>query len=289
MSLTHGMNVDEVDALGRMLQTRADQLRQAVSEIESRLQATVWEGQDAGTFRHQWWPEHKTSLTACADRLHGFGQSALNNASEQLEASGVSTGGGAATTGGGGTSDVGFAMSPPTSGGTTSDFDERSRLGDATGMLRPSSGWKDAQQRYEGVDLGTWSADATGERASPYQCTAWANLRWRELGYNGPPIRGDGGVMAHNAPGEVSGTPSLGAMASARQGNHVMIVEEIGTTADGAARIRVSEFNTDSEWQVGHPQEFKDDRWLVQKGDSWVYEAGGRSRGPIVFAAHPKG
>lgn len=82
------MDVAAVEELGRALQLRADQLRHVSTEIEGAIGALRWGGPDGAAFRERWWPEHRRRLLAVADALHGFGQSALGNASEQREASG---------------------------------------------------------------------------------------------------------------------------------------------------------------------------------------------------------
>ncbi len=87
-SITHGMNPEEVEALGRQLQTAANQLNAVITELERAVGSASWLGPDATTFKTQWWPEHRAHLKTVADGLHGFGQSALNNASEQRNVSG---------------------------------------------------------------------------------------------------------------------------------------------------------------------------------------------------------
>lgn len=89
MSMSHGMNVDEVRALGDLLKRKAGDIRALVSEVESKVHSTAWEGPDARAFKDQWWPEHKQNLNQVAERLEGFGQSAQNNAQEQADVSQV--------------------------------------------------------------------------------------------------------------------------------------------------------------------------------------------------------
>lgn len=89
-NLSHGMNVGEVEALGHKLQkTYAAQIDQFMTQIETLVNNTngTWVGKDANDFR-SWWPAKRSALKAIATDLHGFGQSALNNASEQRTASG---------------------------------------------------------------------------------------------------------------------------------------------------------------------------------------------------------
>lgn len=87
-AVTHGMNPDEVENLGRTLQRKADELRGHVSQLEGLVNNTGWMGKDASDFKGPWWTGHKKQLLTIAEGLHGFGQSALNNAREQREVSG---------------------------------------------------------------------------------------------------------------------------------------------------------------------------------------------------------
>lgn len=89
MSMSHGMNVDEVRGLGELLKRKAGDIRAIVSEIEGKVHSTPWEGPDARAFKDQWWPEHKQHLSSVAEQVEGFGQSALNNAQEQADVSQV--------------------------------------------------------------------------------------------------------------------------------------------------------------------------------------------------------
>ena len=89
-NLSHGMNVGAVEDLGHKLQnTYAAQINQFMSQIEHLVNNTsnTWVGKDANDFR-SWWPAKRNALKAIATDLNGFGQSALNNASEQRTASG---------------------------------------------------------------------------------------------------------------------------------------------------------------------------------------------------------
>ena len=90
MAITSGMNPDEVEKMGRRLQNvNAESIRGLVREIEGLVNNTnsTWIGADADRFR-SWWPDKRARMNAIADDLHGFGQSALNNAAEQRRTSG---------------------------------------------------------------------------------------------------------------------------------------------------------------------------------------------------------
>lgn len=87
MALTHGMNIEEVRALGQFLQQQKGVIEGIINQIESKVSAAGWEGPDAQRFKGEWWPKHKAALQQTGEELHGFGQSALNNASAQEQAS----------------------------------------------------------------------------------------------------------------------------------------------------------------------------------------------------------
>jgi hypothetical protein len=89
-NISHGMNVTEIENLGRKLQqTYAEDVSRVMREIETLVNNTsgTWLGRDANDFR-SWWPAKRNALKAIAADLHGFGQSALNNATEQKNVSG---------------------------------------------------------------------------------------------------------------------------------------------------------------------------------------------------------
>lgn len=96
---THGMNPAEVQQLGSALQAAAQELRAKQRLIDQVVHSAHWTGPDADLFVRRWWPEKRSRLQALATDLEGFGQSALNNASEQLQVSSVA--GGGAMSGGG--------------------------------------------------------------------------------------------------------------------------------------------------------------------------------------------
>jgi surface antigen/uncharacterized protein YukE len=91
-----GMDVDAVEAAGRQLQAKAQSIDAIVANLDKTVASLngVWDGKDAQTFIHEWWPDHRKALATVSQSVGGLGQSALNNASEQRKASG-SNGGGA--------------------------------------------------------------------------------------------------------------------------------------------------------------------------------------------------
>ncbi|MCU1578468.1 MAG: 28, gp28 [Rhodoglobus sp.] len=91
-----GMDVDQVAAAGKALKERAAEIDTLVSKLDGIVRSIhgVWEGPDSDQFVNDWWPEHKKTLVAASSHVAGLGQSALNNASEQRDASGNSGSGG---------------------------------------------------------------------------------------------------------------------------------------------------------------------------------------------------
>lgn len=83
MAISHGMNVEEVDRLGRDLQDIAREIDRIVTRLNKQIGSTTWVGNDANRFKNEWWPGHRTKLKAIQSDLDGFGQSAKNNAEEQ--------------------------------------------------------------------------------------------------------------------------------------------------------------------------------------------------------------
>lgn len=88
-NVTHGMNPEEVDRLGGDLQTIANDIGAMIKRIEQKIGQTTWVGPDAHAFKNDWWPGHRSHLSKIQTDLHGFGQSAKNNASEQRDISRV--------------------------------------------------------------------------------------------------------------------------------------------------------------------------------------------------------
>jgi hypothetical protein len=81
------MNVAEVEKLGADLQTIAGDIAGIVKRLEKQIGTTTWVGTDANRFKNEWWPGHRSKLSQIHNDLHGFGQSAKNNASEQRQVS----------------------------------------------------------------------------------------------------------------------------------------------------------------------------------------------------------
>lgn len=82
-NISHGMNVGEVKDLGGKLKSISTQINDMVNMLNGKVANTSWVGPDATKFKNDWWPQHRQHLQKMIQDLDGFGQSALNNASEQ--------------------------------------------------------------------------------------------------------------------------------------------------------------------------------------------------------------
>jgi surface antigen/uncharacterized protein YukE len=263
-NVSHGMNVQEVEALAATLARSADTMAQIANQLGSSVQRTTWAGPDATRFKNQWWPEHSNSLRRVSELLREFSNAARANLDDQRRVSDA-----------GGLQPMPAPIVPPV------HVDPTPPSAGSQGDVTAPRDWRDVKQRYDQwAGNGFWS-----QPDFRYQCTGWAHFRWAELGYDGPAFKGNGGALADNAPGEVSGTPSLHAMASYGRGvegdyGHVMIVEEV---APDGSWIRVSEMNTGNDWNVGRPEEYRDTGKITRSPDG-TFQRNGKV---IRFAAFP--
>ena len=94
-----GMDVDTVEQAGRQLKNHAAGIGDLIAQLDRVVSSlsSVWDGQDAQRFVHNWWPQHKKALAAAQASVEGLGQSALNNASEQRDVSSNPAGSGGAS------------------------------------------------------------------------------------------------------------------------------------------------------------------------------------------------
>ncbi len=99
MAIDAGMNIAEVEALALTLRKSADELAGFAAVLNRLVTTAAWQGPTAAKFKQQWWPQHRTRVGQIEANIRGFGQSAVNNASDQRKAS--EEGVGAAIAGGG--------------------------------------------------------------------------------------------------------------------------------------------------------------------------------------------
>jgi surface antigen/uncharacterized protein YukE len=247
------------------LGAQAEHLNGSMSDVQRCVDDAIshWDGEDAHSFNSWWTTHYRPGIAAAQQSLAQMAGALERNIAEQEHASG----------GAAGTGSPAHHASPPTS-------HPAATVPTVKDTISGPRDWHEVQTEYDAWATGRFASG--GE--SYYQCTAWANYRWHELGYTGPAISGNGGAMAGNA-GSTTYQPSLHAMASYGSGitpdyGHVMIVEEI--RSDGA--IRVSEMNADGRDLAGHPDEYRDSRWILPGADGNYYSNGGQI---INFAGFP--
>ncbi len=173
---THGMNPEEVDALVAELRRTSDQLDRLAKRIDGRVRSTAWGGASGSRFKQQWWPKHRASLTAMANDLRGFADSAKNNASEQRRVSTTAgSGGGSVRLGGGGGGGGGSWVDPVRLVGSSvrqidqhvagplgalfSSLGELS-AGDGTALLKHSNHFKGLGKGLGILSMGVSGADS---------------------------------------------------------------------------------------------------------------------------------
>jgi WXG100 family type VII secretion target len=84
-----GLDVGAVEQLGHNLKSQAEAIQSVINAVNSLVQHSqeIWKGSDATEF-HGWWEQqHRPALDHVRQAVEGLGQSALNNASQQAEAS----------------------------------------------------------------------------------------------------------------------------------------------------------------------------------------------------------
>ncbi len=170
MAVTHGMDVGEIRRLGGSLQSTAESIDALIRDVDRTVSGSSWVGPDAVRFKSQWWPGHKAHLQKVSRDLHGLGQSALNNASEQEDASG------AGPIGAGGGNPRGRADQHPGGGSPGSTMPS-----DGGGMAVPGGD-------HEGDFVKDWRSGGSGDvdrwgfyRSSTGNCTSYAAWRLNDL------------------------------------------------------------------------------------------------------------
>lgn len=164
-AISHGMDIAQIEALGNKLQSDFSQRIAAIANDLERLvgdTSAAWLGSDGDAFR-SWWPTKRSRLAAIAEDLHGFGQSALNNVSEQRQASGV----------------AGSTGQTPTAPGVTGPAPRPVGFGEDEAALRArfNAEWRPV---WKGED-GTWYDQYGMAYDSDGNCTSYAMWRLNDL------------------------------------------------------------------------------------------------------------
>ncbi len=84
-----GMDIGEVESLGHQLMNQGNAIQSVISAVDGIVNTleSVWKGPDATEFQGWWQSQHRPALVAAEAAVHGLGQSALNNAQQQIDAS----------------------------------------------------------------------------------------------------------------------------------------------------------------------------------------------------------
>ena len=87
MTMSHGMNVEDVRRMGAQLQTEAGNIQTLMGTIEGLITNAAWAGPDAEAFKGSEWPTIKAALNNAAEQLNTFGLKAVQNAEAQSQVS----------------------------------------------------------------------------------------------------------------------------------------------------------------------------------------------------------
>lgn len=82
-NITHGMNVEQVKALGAKLDAKANQINALITEVNNALQNTSWVGPDADSFKNKWSHEGVGQLNKAKEILTHASAAAKRNAQAQ--------------------------------------------------------------------------------------------------------------------------------------------------------------------------------------------------------------
>jgi uncharacterized protein YukE len=179
------MDADAVETSARQLKSQAASIGSLVAQIDRLVSSlpSVWDGQDAQQFVHDWWPQHKKAFVAAQQQVDGLGQSALNNASEQRQVSLDNGTGSAGSSSGGGTDPAsagsGFS-SLPNLGNIYRDFMDQTPIwpisvGTGLGMTPFSSPYADGAALV--LDDRLSLQDKVGEGAHSLMDVAGSEIR----------------------------------------------------------------------------------------------------------------
>ena len=84
-----GMDTAQVMNVGQQLKNQGDQINNVIAAINGLVGqlSGIWHGKDATEFESWWNTQHRPALQSAATAVHGLGQSATNNATEQINTS----------------------------------------------------------------------------------------------------------------------------------------------------------------------------------------------------------
>jgi uncharacterized protein YukE len=157
------MNVEAVQDIANGLKTQAGALRVVLGRVDSLVGTNQgeWAGSDAQAFVGWWQGQHRPLLVNLIERLEGLGQSAANNATEQVRASGGADSGTSA-----GSSDKGTSPAPVVDPGPSTspaDASQATREAAANSFLQQ---WKGQTLDTDGN--GAWCFDVFRKYSTDY-------------------------------------------------------------------------------------------------------------------------
>jgi uncharacterized protein YukE len=84
------MDVDAVLHTSTQLKSQGEAIQHVITTVNQLVNQlpNIWKGKDAAEFEGWWNNQHRPALQHAADAIHGLGQSAYNNAQDQIAASG---------------------------------------------------------------------------------------------------------------------------------------------------------------------------------------------------------
>ena len=82
-----GMDIEAVQALSQMMNTKADEIQQIMGQLTNSLQGAQWVGTDRERFLSDWQGTHVQHLSTVVQGLHDAAQKAAQNAQEQSSTS----------------------------------------------------------------------------------------------------------------------------------------------------------------------------------------------------------
>lgn len=275
------MDVDAVESIGHQMIAKASSLGSLGATAGRLIQHghSLWQGSSSRHWFEQWQRE-ETAVRRLIHELDEMGRKLLAQAKEQRDASRANLRmDSAAKNSSQGDGSAGGTTSSPAAnpGGSTGAGDSDH----ARGIDRT---WQQVREVYDRdyvAKYGLWS-DGGPNGDNRYQCVSWAWFRMRELGYHGPQIQGDGGVLAARLGGTTTTEPQPGAVVSSSNGGfgHVMIAERVYTNSNGQLEMLVSEMNAKGlgadHGLEGLPQEYQcETRFSRNPDGSWGRVGGG--------------
>lgn len=84
-----GMDPDQVDVLGRQLQSQESHLTGLINQLDglTSTMASNWLGNDSTRFQQTWHGQYRQQLQHAATQLGQLGQTAIQNAAQQRSTS----------------------------------------------------------------------------------------------------------------------------------------------------------------------------------------------------------